>query len=183
MIVLVCALLTYGGVSLFVVAFAVYPFAAELFRQSNIPKRLIPATVALGAFSFTMDALPCTPQIQNIIPTSFFGTNARAAPRLGLIGSLFIIVVGLVYLERQRRKAQAKNEGYGTELLNEPETPDNINLPNPIIAISPLITVGVLTYYLPTGSRNGMALRINWNFRALPNRLPPKSVKSPLSGR
>lgn len=57
-IVLVCALLTYGGVSLFVVAFAVYPFAAELFRQSNIPKRLIPATVALGAFSFTMDALP-----------------------------------------------------------------------------------------------------------------------------
>jgi H+/gluconate symporter-like permease len=82
-IVLVCALLTYGGVSLFVVAFAVYPFAAELFRQSAIPKRLIPATVALGAFSFTMDALPGTPQIQNIIPTSFFGTNAWAAPGLG----------------------------------------------------------------------------------------------------
>lgn len=59
-----CALLTYGGVSLFVVAFAVYPFAAELFRQSGIPKRLIPATVALGAFSFTMDALPGTPQIK-----------------------------------------------------------------------------------------------------------------------
>lgn len=83
-IVLVCALLTYGGVSLFVVAFAVYPFAAELFRQSGIPKRLIPATVALGAFSFTMDALPGTPQIQNIIPTSFFGTNAWAAPSWGL---------------------------------------------------------------------------------------------------
>ncbi len=83
-IVLVCALLTHGGVSLFVVAFAVYPFAAELFRQSGIPKRLIPATVALGAFSFTMDALPGTPQIQNIIPTSFFGTNAWAAPGWGL---------------------------------------------------------------------------------------------------
>ncbi len=81
-IVLVCALLTYGGVSLFVVAFAVYPFAAELFRQSAIPKRLIPATVALGAFSFTMDALPGTPQIQNIIPTSFFGTNAGQPPGL-----------------------------------------------------------------------------------------------------
>jgi len=74
-IVLVCALLTYGGVSLFVVVFAVYPFAAELFRQSNIPKRLIPGTIALGAFTFTMDALPGTPQIQNIIPTTFFGTN------------------------------------------------------------------------------------------------------------
>ncbi len=153
MIVLVCALLTYGGVSLFVVAFAVYPFAAELFRQSGIPKRLIPATVALGAFSFTMDALPGTPQIQNIIPTSFFGTNAWAAPWLGLIGSLFIIAVGLLYLERQRRKAQLKGEGYGTELLNEPETPDDINLPNPLIAILPLILVGVFnlafTHWIP----------------------------------
>lgn len=136
-IVLVCALLTYGGVSLFVVAFAVYPFAAELFRQSGIPKRLIPATVALGAFSFTMDALPGTPQIQNIIPTSFFGTNAWAAPWLGLIGSLFIICFGLLWLERQRRKALNNNEGYGTDLKNEPETPDNINLPHPLIAISP----------------------------------------------
>ncbi|MCC6441666.1 MAG: GntP family permease, partial [Rhodanobacteraceae bacterium] len=72
-IVVVCALLTYGGVSLFVVVFAVYPFAAELFRQSDIPKRLIPGTIALGAFTFTMDALPGTPQIQNIIPASFFG--------------------------------------------------------------------------------------------------------------
>lgn len=152
-IVLVCALLTYGGVSLFVVAFAVYPFAAELFRQSGIPKRLIPATVALGAFSFTMDALPGTPQIQNIIPTSFFGTNAWAAPWLGLIGSLFIIAVGLLYLERQRRKAQLKGEGYGTDLLNEPETPDDINLPNPLIAILPLILVGVFnlgfTHWIP----------------------------------
>ena len=81
-IVLVCALLTYGGVSLFVVAFAVYPFAAELFRQAAIPKRLIPATIALGAFTFTMDALPGSPQIQNIIPTAFFKTNAWAAPWL-----------------------------------------------------------------------------------------------------
>ena len=71
-IVLVGAILTYGGVSLFVVVFAVYPFAAEMFRQSDIPKRLIPATIALGAFTFTMDALPGTPQIQNIIPTTFF---------------------------------------------------------------------------------------------------------------
>lgn len=152
-IVLVCALLTYGGVSLFVVAFAVYPFAAELFRQSNIPKRLIPATVALGAFSFTMDALPGTPQIQNIIPGSFFGTNAWAAPWLGLIGSLFIIVVGLAWLDRQRRKAQANNEQYGTNLKNEPETADNVQLPHPMIAILPLILVGVLnlcfTYWIP----------------------------------
>ncbi|MBA1247951.1 GntP family permease [Pseudomonas luteola] len=152
-IVLVCALLTYGGVSLFVAVFAVYPFAAEMFRQSNIPKRLIPATIALGAFSFTMDALPGTPQIQNIIPTTFFNTTAWAAPWLGLIGSLFVIAVGLTYLGRQRRKAMARGEGYGTELRNEPETPDNINLPNPLLALSPLILVGVMnllfTHWIP----------------------------------
>lgn len=74
-IVLVGALLTYGGVSLFVVAFALYPFASELFKKTNIPKRLIPGTIALGAFTFTMDALPGSPQIQNIIPTTFFNTN------------------------------------------------------------------------------------------------------------
>src|SRR6478736_9920303 len=120
-IVLVCALLTYGGVSLFVVVFAVYPFAAELFRQSDIPKRLIPATIALGAFTFTMDSLLGTPQIQNIIPTTFFKTTGWAAPVLGTIGSLFIIVVGLSYLEWRRRAAMAKGEGYGTSLVNEPE--------------------------------------------------------------
>src|SRR5690606_34280300 len=98
-IVLVCALLTYGGVSLFVVVFAVYPFAAELFRQAGIPKRLIPGTIALGAFTFTMDALPGTPQIQNIMPSSFFGTDAWAAPWLGTIGAVFILIAGMAYLD------------------------------------------------------------------------------------
>jgi H+/gluconate symporter-like permease len=89
-IVLVCNILTYGGVSLFVVVFAVYPFAAEMFRQSNIPKRLIPGTIALGAFAYTMDSLPGTPQIQNVIPTSYFGTNIYAAPILGILGAIFV---------------------------------------------------------------------------------------------
>src|SRR5688572_29805662 len=119
-IVAVCALLTYGGVSLFVVVFAVYPFAAELFRQSDIPKRLIPGTIALGAFTFTMDALPGTPQIQNIIPTSFFGTDTWAAPWLGVIGGVFILIVGLSYLNWRRRAALKAGEGYGENLLNEP---------------------------------------------------------------
>ena len=143
-IVVVCAILTYGGVSLFVVVFAVYPFAAEMFRQSGIPKRLIPGTIALGAFTFTMDALPGTPQIQNIIPTTFFNTTAYAAPWLGIIGAVFILVVGLVYLEWQRRRAAARNEGYGTGHANEPEPVEEGELPNPYVAILPLILVGVL---------------------------------------
>src|SRR6476659_9733159 len=147
-IVLVCALLTYGGVSLFVVVFAVYPFAAEMFRQSDIPKRLIPCTIALGAFSFTMDALPGTPQIQNIIPTTFFNTTTWAAPWLGLIGAIFVLVVGLGYIENRRRAAQAQGEGYGTELRNEPEPFESEKLPNPWIALSPLVVVGVSNFIL-----------------------------------
>ena len=147
-IVLVCAILTYGGVSLFVVVFAVYPFAAEMFRQSDIPKRLIPCTIALGAFTFTMDALPGSPQIQNIIPTTFFKTTTWAAPWLGLIGSLFILFVGLAYIESRRRAAQARHEGYGTELRNEPEPFEAGQLPNPWIAILPLVVVGVVNFVL-----------------------------------
>jgi H+/gluconate symporter-like permease len=147
-IVVVCAILTYGGVSLFVVVFAVYPFAAEMFRQGDIPKRLIPCTIALGAFSFTMDALPGTPQIQNIIPSTFFNTTTWAAPILGLVGSIFVLVVGLSYIEYRRKAAQRHGEGYGTELLNEPEPFEDKDLPNPWIALSPLVIVGVANFIL-----------------------------------
>lgn len=167
-IVLVCALLTYGGVSLFVVVFAVYPFAAEMFKQGDIPKRLIPGTIALGAFTFTMDALPGTPQIQNIIPTTFFNTDTWAAPWLGIIGAIFILILGLLYLEWQRKKAARAGEGYGTKLINEPEPFSEERLPNPWIAVLPLVIVGVsnkvLTMLIPqfygkthTASLAGMA--------------------------
>jgi len=163
-IVVVCAILTYGGVSLFVVVFAVYPFAAEMFRQSDIPKRLIPATIALGAFSFTMDALPGTPQIQNIIPTTFFKTTTWAAPWLGLIGAAFVLILGVAYIQNRRRAAQARGEGYGTDLRNEPEPFENEKLPNPWIALSPLVIVGaanfLLTQIIPSayGPTHEMAL-------------------------
>src|SRR5215468_8001183 len=147
-IVLVCALLTYGGVSLFVVVFAVYPFAAEMFRHSGIPKRLIPGTIALGAFTFTMDSLPGSPQIQNIIPTTFFKTTTWAAPWLGVIGAVFILVVGLTYLEWRRRSAAAQGEGYGEGHINEPETIAAERLPNAFIALLPLLVVGVMNLVL-----------------------------------
>ena len=154
-IVAVCAVLSYGGVSLLVVVFAVYPFGAELFRQSDIPKRLIPGTIALGAFTFTMDALPGTPQIQNIIPTSFFGTTTWAAPWLGSIGAVFILAVGFSYLEWRRRVARRNGEGYGdpATLQNEPAPFAESRLAHPLVALLPLLLVGVvnklLTIWIP----------------------------------
>jgi len=143
-IMLVTALLTYGGVSVFVAVFAVYPFAAEMFRRADIPKRLVPATIGLGAITFTMDAMPGTPQIQNIIPTSFFGTTAWAAPVLGLIGSACIMGMGLAYLGWRRRALMAAGEGYGAPgtLVNEPEpVADEVRTPA-LIALLPLLVVG-----------------------------------------
>jgi H+/gluconate symporter-like permease len=140
-IVLVGAILTYGGVSLFVVVFAVYPFAAEMFRQSHIPKRLIPGTIALGAFSFTMDSLPGTPQIQNIIPTTYFGTTAFAAPALGIIGGIFILIVGMSYLEWQRHRAATAGEGYGEGHINEPPPMEHEKLASAWLAFLPLVLV------------------------------------------
>jgi len=112
-IVLACGILTYGGVSLFVVAFAVYPIGAALFREAGIPKRLLPGAIALGSFTFTMTALPGTPAIQNSIPSPFFGTDSFAAPGLGLIAGSMMFALGSWWLSAQARKLMAKGEGYG----------------------------------------------------------------------
>ena len=95
------------------------------------------ATIALGAFTFTMDALPGTPQIQNIIPSTFFGTNTWAAPILGCIGAVVILTLGMLYLGRQRRRALAAGEGYGENLLNEPAPFHGEKLAHPLIALLP----------------------------------------------
>lgn len=112
-VILVCAILTYGGVSLFVVAFAIYPIAKDLFKAADIPKRLIPAAIALGSFTFTMTALPGTPAIQNAIPIPYYNTNVFAAPILGIIGGTIMFMLGWLWLQSRANKAQAAGEGYG----------------------------------------------------------------------
>ncbi len=112
-VILVCAILTYGGVSLFVVAFAIYPIAKDLFKAADIPKRLIPAAIALGSFTFTMTALPGTPAIQNAIPIPYYNTNVFAAPILGIIGGTIMFIGGWLWLQSRAKKANAAGEGYG----------------------------------------------------------------------
>lgn len=147
-VVLAAAILTYGGVSLFVVAFAVYPFAASIFREADIPKRLLPATIAVGAFTFTMDALPGTPQIQNSIPMKFFNTDLYAAPVFGTLGAIIVLVCGISYLEWRKRVAQAKGEGYGDNHTQEPVLVEEVNLPNPLFSAIPLASVLIVTLVL-----------------------------------
>jgi len=148
-VVLAAAVLTYGGVSLFVVVFAVYPFGAALFKEADIPKRLLPGAIALGSFTFTMDCIPGTPQIQNLIPTNFFGTTIYSAPVSGIIGGLLIFLGGMTWLTRRKNAAQAAGEGYGSHTLNEPEiATEAAKLPDWKLAVLPLLTVLVVNYIM-----------------------------------
>jgi len=126
-VVLAGALVTYGGVSLFVAFFVLAPMAQELFRAAAIPQRLTPAAIALGTSTFTMSALPGTPSIQNAIPMPFFGTTPFAAPGLGVIASVIMLGFGLWWLSRAEAAARRKGEGYGVEAgLHVDATQDDI---------------------------------------------------------
>ena len=145
-IVLACGLLTYGGVSAFVVAFAVYPLAAALFREANLPKRFIPATIALGAFTFTMTCLPGTAQIHNIIPVSYFGTDMYAAPLIGVGAGLAMMAGGLWWINRRIKTHQS--DGYGEGHSHEPEAMTGQKLPHLMLALLPIIVVVVSNFVL-----------------------------------
>lgn len=148
-IVLAASILTYGGVSLFVVGFAVYPFAASIFLEANFPRRLIPGAIALGAFGCTMTAIPGTPQIQNMIPTKYFNTDAFAAPVFGLIGSVIIYTLGLLWLEYRKHKMIAAGEGYGRlDTRTDHSKKDDVEDVPPLVAFIPLLAVLVLNFIL-----------------------------------
>ncbi|MCU0886474.1 MAG: GntP family permease [Rubritepida sp.] len=112
-VVLAGALVTYGGVNLFVALFVLVPMAIGMFREAGLPRRLIPPTVGLGSMTFTMSALPGTPAVQNAIPMPFFGTTPFAAPGLGLIGAAIMLGFGLWWLARAEARARAAGEGFG----------------------------------------------------------------------
>lgn len=161
-VVLACAILTYGGVSAFVVTFAIYPIAAALFKQVDIPKRLIPGTICIGALTLTMTALPGSPAIHNAIPMPYFNTDAFAAPGLGLIASVIMLGGGMVWMNRQQRIATSNGEGYGNHTLNEEQPLSSDNLPSFWLALVPIIIVILGNYLfskviLPLGTHSYLA--------------------------
>ena len=142
-IVAACAILTYGGVSLFVVAFSVYPMAISLFKQADLPRRFIPATLALGSVTFTMTSAG-SPEIQNWIPIEFLGTSQWAGWEVSAIVAVFMAVFGYWWLKRMINKALNKGERFvGRE--TDPTFDTTRKLPNPFLSMIPLLVVLVVS--------------------------------------
>lgn len=139
-VVLACGVLTYGGISLFVVVFAIYPIALALFRDANITRRLIPGAIALGSFTFTMTAVPGSPQTQNLIPIQYFGTTPTAAPLMGIAAALVMLLGGMAWLT-YREKSYAKKGVFFVELDKKVAEKVDEKLPHWALSLLPLLTV------------------------------------------
>lgn len=143
-VVVGCAVLTYGGISLFVVVFAMYPLAVALFREANITRKLIPGSIALGSFTFTMTALPGTPQIQNLIPMKYFNTTPTAGPIMGLVAAAVLFGGGYFYLTWREKKHRANGEVFVEPEKKKGDQEDkHTNLPNGLVSLLPLVSVVV----------------------------------------
>lgn len=149
-VVAAAAIMTYGGVSLFVVGFAVYPIAVSLFKVANLPHRFIPAALIFGSISFTMTS-PGSPEIQNIIPTEFFNTTPTAGGVVGVLSAILIMIFGGLWLGRMIKKATENGETFSNPNEKQKEN-DEVNeeliegkrLPNIIFSILPLLTIIIL---------------------------------------
>ncbi len=144
-VVLACALLTYGGVSVFIVAFSVYPMALSLFKDANLPRRFIPAALAFGSVTFTMTSAG-SPEIQNWIPIKYLGTSPYAAWQESLVIAIFMAGLGYVLLQYMIKRAVANGEQFEAR-DNDPEATRN-KLPNPITGVIPLLVVLALSFTL-----------------------------------
>ena len=157
-VVLACALLTYGGVSLFVVGFSVYPLAVQLFRAANLPRQFIPASIAFGSITFTMTSAG-SPEIQNLIPIKYLVdkttgaplTDARAGWQVSLIVAGLMFGIGQLYLDRAIRRAVALGERFEPRVTDRaPAESDGVGGPGFLAAISPLVATLLALNVLPT---------------------------------
>lgn len=162
-VVLPCLLMTYGGISLFVVVFVIYPMGYAIYREADLPRTLLPGAIAFGAFGITMTAIPGTPQIQNIIPTEYYGTTATAAPALSVIAAVLIGVPGYLYLEWRVRQARKNNRHFEEDPNFKENVSDLSALPkwHWLCGLLPLVVVILLLNVLPGVLKNTAKIELS----------------------
>ncbi|MDR2695588.1 MAG: GntP family permease, partial [Deltaproteobacteria bacterium] len=141
-VALTTAVLTYGGISMFVAPFAVYPFAYALFKDAGIPRRLIPGSICIGTFTFAMTCMPGSPQIQNMIPATYFNTTLFAAPVFGITGTILLAGASMWWISWRQKTLMARGEGFGVlDTRSTTNFDDGVALPNPWLAMLPCFIV------------------------------------------
>jgi H+/gluconate symporter-like permease len=138
-VVAACAILTYGGVSVFIVGFAVYPLAVHLFREADMPRRFIPGALCFGSVTFTMTSAG-SPEIQNLIPMQYLGTDAYAGWQVSLVVAVLMAGLGYFLLDRMVKRAVARGERFESRPGDDTSSADR-HLPHPLLCILPLVAV------------------------------------------
>lgn len=138
-ITIISAILTYGGISIFIVIFAIIPLAKPLFKELDIDWELFPIPLFLGASTFTMTMLPATPSIHNTIPTKVLGTTLTSAPLISILGTIFILIFGIFYMHFQLKKSISLNKGFNEAFCEEKNSKVSKQLPNLILSLSPIL--------------------------------------------
>ncbi|MGX9135940.1 GntP family permease [Rummeliibacillus sp. JY-2-4R] len=143
---IITAILTYGGLSLFVVVFVLIPLAKPLFKQLNIAWNLISIPIMLGLGTFTMTMLPGTPSIQNVVPTAYLGTTLTAAPLLGIIGTVVAIAFGLWYMKSMLKKSIARGETFADFDVEDTNEEVRTKIPPFFMSILPIVLLIVIIF-------------------------------------
>ena len=137
-VLIISAMMSYGGIGTFIIAFTIYPIAVEIFRDNGISENLLPATILFCPTTLCMTMLPGTPSIQNIIPTKYLGTTIYAAPVVGITASIICFVLGYIYLHMQAKKT-------AVEKKEEIKIVRTINK-NHYLALVPCIVLWITSY-------------------------------------
>ena len=142
-IYIIACIVTMGGISFFVVCFALIPMAKPLFKRLNIAWNLVTIPLFAGMATWTMSMIPGSPAIVNVVPSNALGTGLTAAPLLGIIASIVVIIYCLFYMKRQLNKSIANGENYSTYVSEEEDfqTINQEKLPSFVASITPIIAL------------------------------------------
>lgn len=137
-------LLTYGGVSVFVVVFVLIPLAKPLFKEMDIAWNLVGIPIQLGAATITMTMLPGTPSIQNVVPTAYLGTTLTAAPIIGIVASIVAMVFGVWYMGYTLRKSLKNKENFATYQVEGSNLELRTDIPSITRSLTPILLLIVI---------------------------------------
>lgn len=111
LVFIITSILTFGGISGFVVYFVMYPITLQLFQKNDMSRILIPASITAGCWTISMIA-PGSPSIQNVIGMKSLGTAATAAFVPGVISVIAELILIIVWFEYRTKALEKKGRRF-----------------------------------------------------------------------